>query len=104
MLIGDFNVNVLDKNNGTYQFLEKSCKYLGLRIKEPGRDTRNEAILDLIICGKDISIEDKKIFVNDHQRIKQLVTYKQRDFQLFSKLLALDDPSMLKETINDHWR
>ena len=60
ILIGDFNVNLLDKNDGTYQFLEKSCKYLGLRIKEPGKD-RNGAILDFIICDK-----RKKSFVNNY--------------------------------------
>ena len=46
--------------DGIYQFLKKSCKYLGLRIEEPGRNTRNEAILDFIICGKNISIKDEK--------------------------------------------
>ena len=49
-MIGDFNVNLLDKNDGIYQFLEKSCKWLGLRIEEPGKDTRYGAILAVLGC------------------------------------------------------
>lgn len=164
LMIGDFNINLLDEDNDTYIFLKESCKYLGLRIENPDRDTRNGATLDYIVCGKSIIIKDKKVLLNDcsdhsairweievnlpskikqikipsrktaeeitsnlltneevinsaafldelylyrksnHQRMKQLVTYKQRDFQLFNKLLALDDPSTVKETINEHWR
>ena len=62
-----------------------------MRIEEPGRDTRNGAILDFIICGKDISIKDKQILVNsysDHSAIRS-----ELEVTLPSRLKQIEIPS-----------
>ena len=79
------------------------------QIKIPSRRTAEEITHKLLMNEEVINsaafLDELYLYrKSNHQRIKQLVTYKQRDFQLFNKLLALDNPSMVKETINDHWK
>ena len=79
------------------------------QIKIPSRKTAEEITRRLLMNEEVINsatfLDELYLYrKSNHQKIKQLVTYKRRDFQLFNKLLALDDPSMLKETTNDHWR
>ena len=163
LLIGDFNIDLNNKKSDIQTALEKLCKYIGVRPEKPGAGTRQGAILDYIICGKNISVEEanivrnnasdhsaikwklsikfptrlkqvkipsrktaeeiiRKILANEevinsaafldqlylyrkdnHSKIKQIVHHRQRDTQLFEKLLALDDPAQVKDTINNHW-
>lgn len=35
--------------------------------------------------------------------MRQLVQSRPRDFQLFNKLINMDDPTNVKDTINKHW-
>lgn len=42
--------------------------------------------------------------IDNHKRLKKLVKHSSHDFQLFQKLLELDNPEMVKQTINDHWQ
>ena len=40
---------------------------------------------------------------DNHTRMKQLVKFRPRDFQLFDKLLTIDDATIIRDTINNHW-
>ena len=163
IMIGDFNINLKNKSSDAYILLEKLCKYLGVKIITPSNDTRITAMLDYMICGKNIQVLNDKIIpktpsdhsavrweveVNfptriaqlkipsrktaekitsqllfnkevinaaafldelhlyrkdNHARMKQLLKFKPRDFQLFDKLLTIDDPTIVQDTINKHW-
>lgn len=163
LMVGDFNIDLGNKESDQFELMKKLCKYIGVRIESPSRDTRMGAVLDYIICGKNIRVAANKVWkqscsdhlavsweieVNfpskmkqikipsrrtaeeitskllsnkevinsaafldelylyrqdNHNKIKQLVKFRPRDFQLFDKLITLDDPTKVKETINRHW-
>ena len=51
----------------------KLCKYLGVKIISPSNDTRITAVLDCMICGKNIRVLSDKIISktpSDHSAVR----------------------------------
>ena len=71
LLIGDFNIDLNDKDNNSLILLQKCCKDLGLFIENPGGPTREKAILDFLIRGKNITAEKRIIIpsLSNHKAI-----------------------------------
>ena len=73
IMIGDFNIDLKDTEDNTYKLLQKLCKEIGVKIESPGRYTREGAILDYIICGRNIHIQKGEIVKkspSDHAAIR----------------------------------
>jgi hypothetical protein len=51
MLLGDWNVDVSDGQNGVTQALQAICKQMKLRVVPPGTPTRGDSTIDYLICG-----------------------------------------------------
>lgn len=92
LVIGDFNINAKNKEDNTFNLLTKICKQLGLRIEIPNEYTHNGAILDFMVCGKNIKILEKSCIVSpsDHKAIRWTIEILPKETKTIKSTLKRD--------------